>query len=237
MRELTTDLETNAAQLTEQVLRDTYQDPFWDARCGAEGRKFAREDGLQHVAQLVQALSANDRGLFTNYARLFQTLSNGRGVCTVHVVDNFERLSRAIAERIPDSESAQAVLRSGIEALVYSEGPAAELAARSASLAESLSSEGEADLSKAFRDREARKMLSYLCDAIATSQVDRFVEHMAWLAQHAKQQDLSVDYFTVLLAALVDAVECDGRSSPELRTLLARLRAAADGGGSESRAR
>lgn len=213
---LTAELQAHAEALTTRVLDDMYADPFWDARYGERGRKFAHEDGLHHISYVIQALSANDDGVFTKYARWLRSVLVSRGMCTSHIIDNFERLRRALAECVPNSEPARAVLRSGVEALQYRGGPAAELTAAAARITDAVAP--AADSGGSWRRNEAEKLLSYLADGLESGRSDRFTEHARWLARYAEQRGLPADYFAKLLSDMVAAIEADHSSSRTLRT-------------------
>jgi hypothetical protein len=213
---LTTELQAQAEALTTRVLDDMYTDPFWDARYGERGRKFAHEDGLHHITYVVQALSANDDAVFTKYARWLRSVLVSRGMCTSHIVDNFERLQRAIAEIVPNSEPARAVLSSGVDALQYRQGPAAELHAAAARISDAVAP--AADSGSAWRRNEALKLLSYLADGLESGRSDRFTEHARWLSRYAERRGLAADYFTKLLSDLIAQIEADASSSQTLRT-------------------
>ena len=47
--ELASQLEAQADALARHSIAAMYADPFWDARFGARGRRFAEEDGVHHV--------------------------------------------------------------------------------------------------------------------------------------------------------------------------------------------
>ena len=124
---LTHNLTEQSKQLGKRVLDEMYENPFWQERFGERGRRKAEEDSGYHVSYLVQALSASDPRIFTKYARWLQTVLVSRGMCTRHIVENFERLARAITDNIAEAEPALAILRAGHDALRYDAGPGREL--------------------------------------------------------------------------------------------------------------
>jgi hypothetical protein len=213
---LTTELQARAPDLTKRVLDDMYADPFWDLRYGERGRKFAHEDGLHHISYVIQALTANEHAVFTKYARWLRSVLVSRGMCTSHIVDNFRRLSRAIGALIPDAERARAILNSGVEALQYRDGPAAELNAAAPHIIDAVAP--AAHSGDGWRRAEAEKLLSYLADSLQSGRSDRFTEHARFLARYAEQRGLPNDYFYKLLSDIVAAIEADAHSSQTLRT-------------------
>jgi hypothetical protein len=223
-------LEQQAAALSERVLHEMYEDPFWDARYGERGRKYTREDMLHHISHLNQALAAADHALFVKYARWLRSVPTSRGLCTLHLVDNFERLSRAIADRIADAEPACHALEAGIDGLGYHAGLAAELGALQAGLIDALARRAQDAATGAksaqFHRREARKLVSYLADTLDSGRRDRFFEHRRWLDQYAREQGLPADYYLQLMAASVAELERSASGSAPLRAAVAELAAA-----------
>src|SRR3954465_800704 len=113
-------IEARSQILADRALEAMYRDPFWDARFGERGRRYAREDNVHHIAYLVQALRAASVDLLTNYARWLQRVLTTRGMCSRHIGENFER----VAEGIGDAAPAFAFLDEAAAALAYDGGPA-----------------------------------------------------------------------------------------------------------------
>lgn len=120
-------IEAAAEALTTRVLGEMYKDPFWHARFGERADKHGRQDGLFHIKYLKEALIANDAHVMEEYARWLQALLTTRGMCTLHLDENFERLAVAIRETIEDSEPAVRMLEAARKAMSYPPSPARTL--------------------------------------------------------------------------------------------------------------
>lgn len=177
--------------LTTRVLEEMYRDPFWDARFGARGRSFAEQDGQFHLSYLTAALTAGDPSVLTTYARWLQQVLTTRGMCTLHIRENFERLAAAITDAVEDGSEAAHYLGQAIDALKYDAGPARELQ----------------ELTLSFG--EDRHLLSYVADAVALGRADTFVRHVAWLASVGDAQPA--------LTALRDTLKITTDLSPQAR--------------------
>jgi hypothetical protein len=117
---------------------------------------------------------------------------------------------------VPNSEPARAVLSSGVEALQYRQGTAAELNAAAARISDAVAP--AAHSGGAWRRNEALTLLSYLADGLQSGRGDRFTEHARWLSRYAAQRGLAADYFTELLSDVIAQIEADTHSSQTLRT-------------------
>src|SRR3954447_8919885 len=125
--DLVAELAREAPALSASVIAAMYEHPFWLERFGERGRKFATEDGQQHVAYLVQAVVAHDPAVLTRYARWLRSALTTRGMCSRHLEENFERLARAIGATVEDAAVATEYLREPRLALRYDANPAREL--------------------------------------------------------------------------------------------------------------
>lgn len=155
-------LAAEAPKLSEQVLVEMYADPFWQARFGEPGKQHTRTDGDFHIKYLIEALTAGDRGVFEHYARWLRELLASHGMCSRHLAENFTRLA-AILERDGWADAGEAIqiLNAGAAALVHATGTACEI---------------EALRAKAS-DPHADTLLSYLADALAFDQPERFATY------------------------------------------------------------
>lgn len=202
-------LLARGGQVSARVIEDMYRDEFWIARFGQRGRQHSSQDGDFHVTYLVQALVADDPGIFESYARWLQSVLTTRGMCTRHLAENFERLSRAIAAEVEDSGRASEILRAGVEALRYPAGPARELQDAAERLASRTNAEREDTL----------HLLSYAADAIALGRPELFASHAKWLASWRPQKAAAI-------APLTAAIRADAALSPELKAAAERTLAA-----------
>jgi hypothetical protein len=120
-------IEAAANELTDRVLGEMYKNAFWHARYGEGADKHGRQDGLFHIKYLGEALTSNDAGVMEQYARWLQALLTTRGMCSLHVDENFALLAAAIRETITDSEPAGRMLDRARKALLYPPSPARTL--------------------------------------------------------------------------------------------------------------
>lgn len=124
---LTARIEAAANELTDRVLGEMYKNPFWHKRYGERADKHGRQDGLFHIKYLSEALTSNDANVMEQYARWLQALLTTRGMCTLHIDENFALLAAAIRDTIPDSAPAVHMLERARQALLYPPSPARTL--------------------------------------------------------------------------------------------------------------
>ncbi|MFL5378695.1 MAG: hypothetical protein ACJ787_12340 [Myxococcales bacterium] len=207
MNALAARLEGHAQELVRESLEAMYGDPFWLDRFGERGRDFARADGLYHLTYLATALSIGGTGTLENYARWLQTVLTTRGMCTLHIEENFARLAEAIRARGLDEQGvAQHYLAAASAALRYrgsGKGLQAATSRLAAKAAEGMSPD---------RLREAMALSSFLADAVALSMTTSFVGHVAWLRAHHARTGAGADFVPRLLERLAGSV----RELPEL---------------------
>jgi hypothetical protein len=166
-------LQAHAETLTTRVLDEMYLDPFWMLRFGERGRQFARQDGQFHLSYLIESLVAGDPEVVVRYARWLQSVLTTRGMCTRHIDENFDRLSRAIGETVPDSAAACEYLAWARRALTYEAAVPREIQAAAAT--------SGASPARLFDGNQLPYLLSYLADAVALDRPDVFAEHVVWL--------------------------------------------------------
>ena len=165
-----------------------YEDPFWDARFGERGRKFALEDGLHHQSYLEAALTANDAGVLVKYAQWLRAVLVSRGMCSLHLIENLARIGKVLAERglDPDGRSRR-FLGEACAALRHGEGFDEAQVAREAALAHPAGA------------HELRVLASYLGDALALNDPKLFQHYLAWARPWYEQRGLDAE---ALLSAL-----------------------------------
>ena len=171
-------LEARAAELADGALAAMYAaDPFWEARFGARGRRYAAEDGRFHVSYLAEALREGSPASLVAYARWLQGVLTTRGMCSLHLVHNFRRLAGAVAAlAVPGAATAAAYLGEAAGALRYDgeAGAVHDLAVA-------------ADEAAAPRADLAAHLLSYLADAVALGRPPVFTDHVRWLRENAER--------------------------------------------------
>jgi hypothetical protein len=185
MSTLAAELVQRADVLSARVVAEMYRDPFWETRFGARGRHFAEEDGRYHVTYLAQALIASDPEVLTRYAGWLRTVLVSRGMCTRHLIENYQRLSDAIVESgLPDVEPAVLYLEHAVEALRYAHGPALLL--------------------QRLRGRDD-ELLDFLIDAVAADRPDLFEQHVRYCIDHGAPPGGVIDSLETLAARVVAA--------------------------------
>lgn len=210
--------------LAVRVTAEMFQDPFWSERFPARGRRFSEEDAQYHVAYLCQAIVERDRGVLERYACWLRGVLTARGMCTLHLAENFDRLATAIAEEsVKGAQAAAAVLRSAIAALDH-QPPARELADAAATIATAM------DGATAEALRERRHLMSFLADAVANDRADVFVAHVRWLSSspsraHRGGTDLRDD-LARLQAVMADQATLSAEARAAAAGLLEQARAA-----------
>ena len=206
-----------APRLTERVVGEMYADAFWQARFGDRGRRHAGQDGGSHVQYVVEALVAADQRVFTEYASWLRGVLVPRGMCSRHLAENFDRLASAISqEPWPDRDRAVAMLRAGTEALVHTSGDAGAIDAVRSSLASEtaallytlhpdwLERSGDPARTRCVDDLDYH--LSYLADALACAERERFVAHIVFVAGFLGRSGVPVGHLRESLVALTTVI-------------------------------
>ena len=213
MSELAAAIEAAADALTDRVLAEMYQNPFWRERFGERAQKHGRQDGLYHIKYLSEALRTNEAHVMEHYARWLQQVLTTRGMCTRHLDESFERLARAIGDTIPDSAPALAMLERARGALRYAEGtPARRVQDATASIAASVADrlyEAHPEWPQAHRARcadDLRYHLSYAADALALAMPNVLASYLAWIGDFLERCKVPRAHLDESIAALRSAV-------------------------------
>lgn len=203
-----------AEELARRSIERMYADPFWEARFGTRGRRFAEEDGRHHVDHLVLALMAGDAAPLAQYASWLRVVLTTRGMCSRHIEQNFARLGQVIddagiAEAARAHEFLAAAARgvrpegTGAVALFDArEAIAAAARGRFASEHPAWVVSGDAG-TPGSTDDELATLVSFLVDAVALGRPDLLAKHAAWTAAFASGRGRPAGY----VAALLDAIE------------------------------
>jgi len=201
-------LTARAAELCDVALRDMYVDPFWEARFGERGRRFAREDAHFHVVYLAEAVRAGSAASFVMYVRWLQNVLTTRGMCTLHLRDMLEAIGHAIrATGMDDVETALAYLGTGVGALRH-DGDAARV--------------GQL-VPRDEGDRLAEHLVSYLGDAVALSLPRVFVDHVEWLRANGRRVGASSVRVEQALTDVLAALAAVEPSVPSAAAVVAAL--------------
>ena len=216
MDTLVRDLEEKSASLTRRALAEMYEDPFWHARFGDRGQRFAEQDGQYHVSYLVSALALGNPGVLTGYARWLQTLLVSRGMCTRHIIENFERLAQAIEADVTNAQPAIDLLHAAVEALRYEGGHGRALQDLSERLADAVLARGT-PASPGLRGKDVLDLLSYLADALGLARPELFATHVEWLAGFFDRRRVPVEPLRATLERLDLELAADAGASEALR--------------------
>jgi len=176
MNDLVTLLDAHAMELSERVHGEMIQDPFWQARYGDRADTNMRQDSVFHLRYLREALVAGSPEVLENYTRWLQELLLARGMCSLHIAENYDRLARAITERWSALAPPAVDLLAAAKAALSPTGGAAALVDRNA---DDIASTASALEPAAWT--HVRHLASYLVDALAFHPPDRFAAHARWL--------------------------------------------------------
>jgi hypothetical protein len=233
-------LAAQATALVERTFRALYANPFWDARYGERGRRYAIEDGRFHVQYLVEALRGGSPETLVAYARWLQPVLTTRGMCSRHLAENFASLGEAIqAEGLDPTGEAQAYLAAAEAALRYDAGSAGTLqdaaaglaaaAAAKLAVAPSAARASGAGLGRPRIEDDLLDDLSYLADAVALKRPDLFVDYVQWTAGYLRGRGVPAEALAARLSALAAALDAlDGDAATTARAVLASGRGALD---------
>ncbi|MHA7634742.1 hypothetical protein [Corallococcus sp. M7] len=224
MSHVSLQVEARTAPLASASVQALYDDPFWAARYGPQrARRFGDEDAVFHVRYLVQALDASRPAILEDYARWLRTLLVTRGMCSLHLDQHFEGLSRALqAEGFGPGSQPHTYVQSARHALLYKEGPAHAVESDAAAIISAVVRRTEGPLPSGSRPRleqEVRLQLSYLSDALALDRADLWDAHLQWYVGFWPQRGLS----PLTLLQTLDALKATLDGHSEARTLLARM--------------
>ncbi|MFL5347732.1 MAG: hypothetical protein ACJ8AT_23335 [Hyalangium sp.] len=212
MEILARQLEERAARLASASVDWMYQDPFWEARYGAErARRFGGEDAQFHVRYLVQALTEQRPSVQEGYASWLRMVLVSRGMCTLHLDQNFAGLQAALATEGFGSDSpAQAYAQAAREALRYTTEPARTLQERAPELARHAAQALRSEVPAALHPRLEEELLlhlSYLADALNLERAALFARHLEWYQGFWPRRELGGLTLSRLEAALEAALE------------------------------
>jgi hypothetical protein len=229
MESLSRQLEARADRLATASVQWMYQDPFWEARYGAErARRFGGEDAHFHVRYLLQALAEERPSVLEGYASWLRTLLVSRGMCTLHLDQNFAGLQAALAAEGFGSDSpAHTYVQAARAALHYPPGPASTLQDLAPELARRAAQELLPVVPSPLHARlqeELLLQLSYLADAVGTSRPELFTQHVHWYEGFWPRRDFGTLSFARLLTALETALVETAAIPDEVKAVFAAAR-------------
>jgi hypothetical protein len=224
METLSHELEARATRLALASVEWMYQDPFWDARFGRErARRFGKEDAQFHVRYLVQALLEQRPSVMEGYATWLRTLLVTRGMCTLHLDQNFAGLQAALAvEGFGPGSPPQTYVQAARTALRYPAGHARTLQERASELARRAAQELLTELPAALHPRLEEELLihlSYLADAIGLGHPEAFAQHVDWYKGFWPMRDFGELSFGRLLEALGAALSASLLEHDEVKAV------------------
>jgi hypothetical protein len=216
-------IETAADAVTDRVLHEMYQNPFWQERFGERAQKHGRQDGLYHIKYLTEALTVGEPFVIEQYARWLQQLLTTRGMCTRHIDENFARLATAIAETVDDAEPAVAMLTAARKALLYPVGAARMLQDRAHVIAQQAATQLYAqhpEWPQAQRARCADDLeyhLSYAADALQLKTPTVFTSYLAFTGDFLAKRNIPREhlYESVVVLRQLVTTELPGVTLPE----------------------
>jgi hypothetical protein len=212
-------IEARADALAARTLARMYENPFWEARFGERGRRFAAEDQHHHLQHLGVALRLGGAETMAGYARWVQVVLTSRGMCSRHLAENFARLGEAVAaEGIAEAGPALAYLGAAKDALTYDGGPARAVQEATPRVVDDVVSGldaqdpgwwvrwGEAGRARCRDDLSYH--LSYLADALALGRPDVFSGYVGWVAGFLAGLGVPRSHLADTLAAMHRACRC-----------------------------
>ncbi|KKB37889.1 hypothetical protein [Bacillus thermotolerans] len=116
--------ESTVNQIIGEVTEGIYaDDPSLLTQYGEAGKQKCREDNHHHFKQLHIAASRKNEQFFIDYALWLNNILTARGMQTDHLVDNLERIERALS-RTEALETAEytSLLRAAIRSLERTKG-------------------------------------------------------------------------------------------------------------------
>lgn len=169
--------------IVERSLEYMPRDAFWELRYAERAKRFANEDGAFHVRYLSDAVRAQSQTIMIEYARWLRDLLVPRGMCTLHLAEHLEHVGRAV-DADAQYAGAAGYVTAGIDALRYSDAPAAAVQASAVALERSI--EGPRPPS-ATGDRnsawQTRYLVHYIADALHRHQPELLARHVDWSRQ------------------------------------------------------
>lgn len=101
------------------VVKGIYEDyPELTGKFGERGKRKCEEDNRHHFDHLDTCLTMNNDQMFVDYALWLNGILTARGMETKHLIDNFERIDRAIAhEGTENQEDYMRLLRVAISTI------------------------------------------------------------------------------------------------------------------------
>ena len=215
-------LRTHAGRVNARVLSEMYENPFWEERYGARGRRFAQEDSDSHVAHLVLALESHSPAMLVSYAQWLQRVLTTRGMCSRHLAENFQRLAATIRdERWEGGGLAVEYLDQARGSLRHSSEPARSVEEAAPALARAAVDSGAAaQLPRSAED--VLDLVSYAADALWNERPDLFGAHLEWYRAFLARRGVSGEALPRVLQVLARelATALPGAAGEALNALL-----------------
>jgi hypothetical protein len=189
--------------MNARVLSEMYENPFWEERYGARGRRFAQEDGDSHVAHLVLALESRSPAMLVSYAQWLQRVLTTRGMCSRHLAENFQRLAATIRdERWEGAALAIEYLDRARGSLRHSSDPARSVEEAAPVLARAaVDSSAAGQLPRGAED--VLDLMSYAADALWNERPDLFVAHLEWYRGFLARRGVNGEALSQVLQDLI----------------------------------
>ena len=235
--ELAARIEARRTEIASRAVAAMYEDPFWMDRFGERGRRFADDDGVFHVAYLVESLRLGAAEPLVRYAEWLRSVLVTRGMCTRHLSEQLGRVSSALRELdLADAAPAVAHLDAARAGLRYANGAAGTIQQQEERLAERAAAslverhpdwaQGSATFAAAAAD-DLRPILSYLADALHFRRAELFIDHVHWAEGFFVRMGRPAAYLEALITAIDREIEeLDASSRTEAARLIARARLA-----------
>lgn len=199
-------LDAMTATLVARSLEYMPHDEFWERRYAARAGRFANEDGAFHMRYLADAVRAGSPTVMAQYGKWLRDLLVPRGMCTLHLIEHFENLSRAIEV---ESGTAPAVryLQAGIDALAYAnDSPAGAVQHAADAIDQKVPSLEPLSGSPRNSAWETRYLCHYAADALSRTDAALLAKHVSWARSLYVADGGPVTDFDAWIDAIVTAL-------------------------------
>jgi len=221
-------IETQRAVVIPQVQEILMANPFWEKRYGERGRKFILQDLHFNIDFLTAAVRLSSPASLSDYYRWQQEMLVARGLCTRHLRETQEETHSRLMELLPDhSEFLQPFFDASEAGLTYAQPDCLLLDKLELQIAEAVTGRIYSDpqpdnfLKRQRCTRDTRYYLSYLLDAVALDQPERFAEMMTWIADFLINLGIPASGFYASLGWL--SVEIETRLPQQAHTFTSLL--------------
>jgi hypothetical protein len=200
-------IRANASRINDRVVAEMYENPFWQDRFGARGRRFSQEDGSEHLQHLTLALESRSAPMLVSYGQWLQRVLTTRGMCSRHLAENFERLAAAIRDaRWEGGTLAIEYLDRARQGLRHGSEPARSIEAAGPAMARAAVDSGAARRLPRGQE-DVLDLVSYAADALWNERPDLFAAHLGWYRSFLERSEVDARALPAVLEVLAREAE------------------------------